>query len=60
MLEIIAKFGSPDGIKKIWRSTFEGRRYEITRKRTKTDLPLYTLDILKQCCPLLNQSYFVS
>ena len=59
MFQLIGKFGSADGIKKLWRATFEGRRLEITRQRTNDEAPLDTSDVLTMCCPLLNQSYYV-
>lgn len=60
MLQLIKEFGNADVIKKLWIATFAGRRFEITRKRTDDEDPFYTMDILKQCCPLLNQPYYVS
>ena len=55
LLELYQEAGTPDAIRRLWKSTFEGRRSEVlTEQFNSVEL------ILKKRCPVLRDPVYVS
>ena len=55
LLELHKEAGTPDAIRRLWKSTFEGRRSEVlTEQFNSVEL------ILKKRCPVLRDPVYVS
>ncbi len=55
IFELVRNQGSSEAIRKLWRATFKGRRFDLESGKLNT-----TDEMLKTGCPVLNQSTYVS
>ena len=56
MFEVFRNSGSQLSLKQLWKVTFVGRRRQITKAGEFDSIE----NVLQNCCPLLNQPFFVS